>query len=290
MPHRAADFGRAFWDAMVGGTPVVALRTAASIATFEKGWMDYTLPLNDAEGLAGVSIVALRSRHLHDRGTVLAGQGLQPRGLHDPVERAQAEDVLGTEVVRDESPVLGLILREDGAVVVVKPRAAVRRFPLAYGAGASRPNHRLGHEQADRVIDGTLPRRPRVSSACWALTSEPRNRAAWLVSWVIRVLVSDRSGVNSSRWHALIRDVISLASCLGAANPSSRRVARRNLTPAPSRAGSRTGARPVGEGYLDGLFRVPAGFPMPPWPRFQCPLRHTERADFPPSAFLCASP
>jgi hypothetical protein len=54
--------------------------------------------------------------------------------------------------------------------------------------------------------------------------------------------------------------------------------------------GSRAGARTVGEGFPSGLFRLPVGFTVPPWPRFQLPPRQTERADFPHSAYLLASP
>jgi hypothetical protein len=53
--------------------------------------------------------------------------------------------------------------------------------------------------------------------------------------------------------------------------------------------GSRAGARTVGEGFPGGLFRLPVGFTVPPWPRFQLPPRQTERAAFPHSAFLLAS-
>jgi hypothetical protein len=38
------------------------------------------------------------------------------------------------------------------------------------------------------------------------------------------------------------------------------------------------------------LFRLDDGVTVPPWSRFQFPPHQTERADFPHSAFLSASP
>jgi glycosyltransferase involved in cell wall biosynthesis len=52
MPHRTTDFGRAFYDAMAGGTPVVAFRTDASIDTVRDGLDGWICPLDDAEALA----------------------------------------------------------------------------------------------------------------------------------------------------------------------------------------------------------------------------------------------
>ncbi|HKD68686.1 MAG TPA: glycosyltransferase [Candidatus Binataceae bacterium] len=52
MPHRTTDFGRAFYDAMAGGTPVVAFRTEASIDTVREGVDGWICPLDDAEALA----------------------------------------------------------------------------------------------------------------------------------------------------------------------------------------------------------------------------------------------
>jgi len=54
--------------------------------------------------------------------------------------------------------------------------------------------------------------------------------------------------------------------------------------------GSRTGARTVGGGFPAMLFRLHDGVTVPPWSRFQFPPHQTERADFPHSAFLSASP
>ena len=52
MAHRTTDFGRAFYDAMAGGTPVLAFRTAASIDTVRDGIDGWLCPLDDAEALA----------------------------------------------------------------------------------------------------------------------------------------------------------------------------------------------------------------------------------------------
>ena len=52
MPHRTADFGRAFFDAMAGGAPVLAFRTPASIETVRDGVDGLLAPLDDVEGLA----------------------------------------------------------------------------------------------------------------------------------------------------------------------------------------------------------------------------------------------
>jgi hypothetical protein len=71
------------------------------------------------------------------------------------MEFAQAEDILGTKVVLDESPVLGLVLRDDREVVV-KQGAALGRFPLTHIASAALPEHRLGHEQASRGVNRAL--------------------------------------------------------------------------------------------------------------------------------------
>jgi glycosyltransferase involved in cell wall biosynthesis len=54
MPHRTTDFGRAFFDAMAGGAPVVAFRTAASVETVRDGVDGLLAPLDDVEGLAAV--------------------------------------------------------------------------------------------------------------------------------------------------------------------------------------------------------------------------------------------
>lgn len=52
MPHRTTDFGRAFYDAMAGGCPVLAFRTSASIDTVRDGVDGLITPLDDAEAYA----------------------------------------------------------------------------------------------------------------------------------------------------------------------------------------------------------------------------------------------
>lgn len=52
MPHRTTDFGRAFFDGLAGGCPVIAFRTAASIDTVRDGIDGSIVPLDDVEALA----------------------------------------------------------------------------------------------------------------------------------------------------------------------------------------------------------------------------------------------
>jgi glycosyltransferase involved in cell wall biosynthesis len=52
MPHRTNDFGRAFFDALAGGTPVIAFRSRASEGTVRDGLDGFLTPLDDSEGLA----------------------------------------------------------------------------------------------------------------------------------------------------------------------------------------------------------------------------------------------
>ena len=52
MPHLTNDFGRAFFDAMAAGLPVIAFRSAASIDTVRDGVDGLLAPDSDAEGLA----------------------------------------------------------------------------------------------------------------------------------------------------------------------------------------------------------------------------------------------
>jgi glycosyltransferase involved in cell wall biosynthesis len=62
MPHRTSDFGRAFFDAMAGGTPVLAFRTPASADTVREGVDGLLAPCDDIEGYA-----AAIERFHHDR-------------------------------------------------------------------------------------------------------------------------------------------------------------------------------------------------------------------------------
>ena len=59
MPHLTNDFGRAFWDAMAAGLPVVAYRSDAADDTVRDQMDGLLAPAADVEGLAG------RIRQLH---------------------------------------------------------------------------------------------------------------------------------------------------------------------------------------------------------------------------------
>jgi glycosyltransferase involved in cell wall biosynthesis len=52
MPHLTTDFGRAFFDAMASGCPVIAFRSAASVDTVRHGVDGLIVPNADAEALA----------------------------------------------------------------------------------------------------------------------------------------------------------------------------------------------------------------------------------------------
>lgn len=52
MPHRTNDFGRAFFDAMTAGLPVLAFRTPASADTVYDGVDGFLSPLDDVQALA----------------------------------------------------------------------------------------------------------------------------------------------------------------------------------------------------------------------------------------------
>ncbi len=52
MPHLTTDFGRAFFDAMASGSPVIAFRSTASLDTVRDGIDGLIVPNADDEGLA----------------------------------------------------------------------------------------------------------------------------------------------------------------------------------------------------------------------------------------------
>jgi glycosyltransferase involved in cell wall biosynthesis len=79
MPHRTTDFGRAFFDAMAGGTPVVAFRTAASVETVRDGVDGILAPLDDVEGLAAV----IERFHRDREFLVRAAEAARTRALVD---------------------------------------------------------------------------------------------------------------------------------------------------------------------------------------------------------------
>src|SRR6266702_4806220 len=107
--------------------------------------------LPESGGCLGDGLVL--TGHRVDRRAVLASQRLEQRGLHDPVEMAQPEDILGQEIVLDETGVLSLVLRDDGEVVVVEQRAALRWSSLAHVKRAPLPDDGPGHEEPDRPVD-----------------------------------------------------------------------------------------------------------------------------------------
>ncbi len=59
---------------------------------------------------------------------VLFGQGLQHRGLHDPLQPGQSPHVACQQVVLDDAPVLGSIAGDDRVVVVVDQPGAFCGF------------------------------------------------------------------------------------------------------------------------------------------------------------------
>jgi hypothetical protein len=72
-------------------------------------------------------------RHLGHRRAVLAGQGLEYGGFHDPAQPVQAEDVTGEQVVLDDAPVLGpepgddVVVAGDGDRIAEEPVPALPR-------------------------------------------------------------------------------------------------------------------------------------------------------------------
>jgi hypothetical protein len=49
---------------------------------------------------------------------------MKHRGLHDPAQPVQSLDVPGQQVVLDDAPVLGPVLRDDGVVILAQQRVA----------------------------------------------------------------------------------------------------------------------------------------------------------------------
>jgi len=82
MPHRTTDFGRAFYDAMAGGTPVLAFRSAASIDTVRDGQDGWLCPIDDPEGLAAALERLDRNREL----LVAAAENARDRALRETRE------------------------------------------------------------------------------------------------------------------------------------------------------------------------------------------------------------
>jgi glycosyltransferase involved in cell wall biosynthesis len=79
MPHRTNDFGRAFYDALAAGVPIVAFRNAASSDTLRDGVDGFLAPPDDVEGLAAV----LRRLHSDRQLLTCASQAARDRALHN---------------------------------------------------------------------------------------------------------------------------------------------------------------------------------------------------------------
>lgn len=79
MPHRTSDFGRAFFDALAGGAPVVAFRTIASMETVRDGVDGLLAPLDDVEGLAA----AIERFHADRTFLARAAEAARARALVD---------------------------------------------------------------------------------------------------------------------------------------------------------------------------------------------------------------
>lgn len=77
MPHRTTDFGRAFFDALSAGLPVVAFRTPASADTVRDGVDGLLTPLDDIEGLAA----GLRRFHDDRPFLIRAAEAARDRAL-----------------------------------------------------------------------------------------------------------------------------------------------------------------------------------------------------------------
>jgi glycosyltransferase involved in cell wall biosynthesis len=74
MPHRTTDFGRAFFDAVAAGLPVLAFRTQASIDTVYEGLDGFLTPLDDVQGLAERIASFHRDRQILHRASRQARQ------------------------------------------------------------------------------------------------------------------------------------------------------------------------------------------------------------------------
>lgn len=51
---------------------------------------------------------------------MLSSQGFEQRGLHDPVQPVQMAHIHGQEIILDDTPVLGLILRDDRMITITE--------------------------------------------------------------------------------------------------------------------------------------------------------------------------
>ncbi len=87
---------------------------------------------------------------------MLAGQCLQQRGLHDPVQLPEPKDILGQQIILDEAPVLGLIPTDNRVIGVVQHLWPLSRFPVAHIQRALFGDHRLRYSQGNHAIDLAL--------------------------------------------------------------------------------------------------------------------------------------
>lgn len=79
MSHRSNDFGRAFFDAMAAGLPVMAFHTPASSQTVYDGRDGFLTPLDDVQGLAE----RIASLHRNRAELAAASQSARVRALEN---------------------------------------------------------------------------------------------------------------------------------------------------------------------------------------------------------------
>ena len=92
-------------------------------------------------------------RHLRHRRAVLACQGLEHGGLHDPAQPMQPVDVPGEQVVLDDAPVDGPEGGDDRVVVPVGQGLLLGGLAAVQVRGALGLDHLEGHAQRDLPVD-----------------------------------------------------------------------------------------------------------------------------------------
>ncbi len=83
---------------------------------------------------------------------MLVGQGLEQRGLHDPVQPVETVNVPGRQVVLDDAPPLGPVGVDDGVVVLVEQTGPALGFTAHGVGGFLGPDHRFGYPEADGAV------------------------------------------------------------------------------------------------------------------------------------------
>lgn len=116
---------------------------------FDSGFHALAWPVRSVDG--GLVL----SGHLRHRRAVLVRQGLQQRGLHDPVQPVKPIDVPGQQVVLDDAPILGPIGIDDGVVLLVDQSGPALGFAARQVRGALGLDHPRWNPQADRPVDGS---------------------------------------------------------------------------------------------------------------------------------------